>query len=54
MAVHANILAWRTPWADKPGDTVHWVTESQTRLKRLIMHTHKLANESFSSGGAGR
>ena len=51
MAVHSNILAWTIPWTDKPGDTVHRVTKSQTRLKRLIMHTHKLANESLSVVG---
>ena len=51
MAVHSNILAWTIPWTDKPGNTVHRVTKSQTRLKRLIMHTHKLANESLSEVG---
>ena len=51
MAVHSNILAWTIPWTDKPGDTVHRVTKSQTWLKRLIMHTHKLANESLSVVG---
>ena len=30
MAVHSNMLAWMIPWTDKPGDTVHRVTKSQT------------------------
>ena len=40
MATHSSILAWRIPmdrgtwWA-----TVHRVTNSQTQLKRLSMHT---------------
>ena len=40
MATHPSILAWRIPmdrgawWA-----TVHGVTKSRTRLKRLSMHT---------------
>ena len=31
MATHSSILAWRIPWADEPGDTVHRVIKSQTR-----------------------
>ena len=36
MATHSSILAWRIPWT---GETVHRVSKSQTRLKRLSMHT---------------
>ena len=32
MAVHSSILAWRIPWTEKPGATVHGVTKSRTRL----------------------
>ena len=34
MAAHSSILAWRTPWTEKPGvqPTVHGVAESWTRL----------------------
>ena len=41
MATHSSILAWRIPM-DRGAwrATVHKVTKSQTRLKRLITHTH--------------
>ena len=29
MATHSSILAWRTPWTEEPGETVHGVTESR-------------------------
>ena len=32
MAVHSSILAWRIPWTEKPGATVHGVTKSRTQL----------------------
>ena len=33
---HSSILAWRSPWTDELWlSTVHRVTKSQTRLKRL-------------------
>ena len=36
MATHSSILAWRIPWIEEPGGlTVHGVSRSQTRLKRL-------------------
>ena len=28
-----SILAWRIPWTEEPGELVHSVTKSQTRLK---------------------
>ena len=31
MATRSSVLAWRTPWTDEPGATVHGVAESQTR-----------------------
>ena len=37
MATHSSVLAWRILWTEEPGGlTVHGVTESQTRLKRLL------------------
>ena len=34
MATHSSILAWKTPWTEKPGGlhTVHEVTKSRTQL----------------------
>ena len=40
IATHSSILAWRIPWTEEPGATVHRVTKSQTWLKWLSMHTH--------------
>ena len=31
-ATHSSILAWRIPWTEEPGRTVHGVAKSQTRL----------------------
>ena len=39
-ATHSSILAWRIPRTEEPGGaTVHRVTKSRTRLKRLGTHT---------------
>ena len=40
---HSSILAWKTPWTEELEATVHGVTQSQTRLKRLsfITENHK-------------
>ena len=36
MPTHSSILAWRIPWTEEPGGaTVHGVTKSRARLKRL-------------------
>ena len=32
MAMHSSILAWEIPWTEEPGQLVHGVTKSQTRL----------------------
>ena len=32
MATRSSILAWRTPWMEEPGTTVHGVTKSRTQL----------------------
>ena len=32
MVIHSSIPAWRIPWTEKPGATVHKVAKSQTRL----------------------
>ena len=30
MANHSSTLAWRIPWTEEPGATVHGVTEADT------------------------
>ena len=39
MATRSSILAWRIPWAEKPGGShsVHRIAKSWTRLKRNIL-----------------
>ena len=32
MATHSSILAWRSPWTEELGTTVHGVTKSWTQL----------------------
>ena len=32
MATHSSTLAWKIPWTEEPGSTVHGVTKSRTRL----------------------
>ena len=32
MATYYSILAWRIPWIEEPGGTVHGVAKSWTRL----------------------
>jgi len=39
MAIHSSILAWRITWAEEPGGLVHRVVKSQTRLKRVSIHS---------------
>jgi len=31
-ATHSSILAWKIPWTEEPGATVHGVAKSWTRL----------------------
>ena len=33
VATHSSILAWRILWAEEPGELVHGVAKSLTRLK---------------------
>ena len=43
VVTRSSILAWRIPWAEESGEL--WfqrVTKSQTRLKPLSMHAHKI------------
>ena len=37
-----RILAWRTPWTVKSGRLQSIRSQSQTQLKRLSMHVHKI------------
>ena len=32
MATYSSVLAWRIPWTEEPGELVHGVAKSQTRL----------------------
>ena len=32
MATHSTTLAWRIPWTEEPGEPVHGVTKSLTRV----------------------
>ena len=48
MAPHSSTLAWKIPWASKPGKAaVHGVTEGQTRLSEFpfTFHFHALEKE---------
>ena len=40
MATHSIILAWRIPWAEKPGEVQSTGLQSQTRLKQLSIHAY--------------
>ena len=33
MVTHSNILAWRIPWTEKPGETGHQVSEELDRTQ---------------------
>ena len=45
IATHSNILALRTPWTEGPGGLESIGSQSQTRLKQLSMHAHKIYRE---------
>ena len=32
QATHSSILAWKIPWTEEPGTTVHGVAKSWTQL----------------------
>ena len=40
MATHSNTLAWRMPWTEETGRLQSIVSQSQTWLKWLSMHTN--------------
>ena len=45
-ATHSSILAWRLPSrAEEPGQLVHEVAKSQTRLKRLNTSAFMFSNK---------
>ena len=40
IATHSNILAWRSPWTEDPGEaTDHGATKSQTQLSDYVQHS---------------
>ena len=44
MATHSGTLAWKIPWAEKPG-RLHGVAKSQTRLSNFpFIATHVKEN----------
>ena len=41
MTTHSNILAWRIPGTEEPGQaTIHGVTKNQMQLSNYHTHTH--------------
>ena len=42
MATHSRILAWRIPWTEEPDGLWSIESQSQTRLKWLSTHAHRL------------
>ena len=47
MAIHSSTLAWKIPWAEKPGRLHYGVAEGQTRLSNFTFpcHFHALEKE---------
>ena len=52
MATHASILAWRIPWTEEPGATVHGVTKESDTTEGLNSNNEKIScfDESFILG----
>ena len=52
MATHASILAWRIPWTEEPGATVHGVTKESDTTEGLNSNNEKTScsDESFILG----
>ena len=50
MATHSSILAWRVPWSEGWWASVHSVTKSQTRLKRLSSSSGSKISKCWSLG----
>ena len=44
MATHSSVLAWRMPWTEEPGGLRSMASQSQTQLKRLSTHAHRVGN----------
>ena len=47
MTTHSSVLAWKIPWTEEPGATVHGVAKSQTRLSD--QHTEALIPSQFTT-----
>ena len=47
MAPHSSTLAWKIPWMEEPGVTVHGVAQSWTQLSdfTFTFHFHALEKE---------
>ena len=37
MATHSSILAWRTPWTEKPGGPSSWNSKELDMTERLTL-----------------
>ena len=48
MATHSSILAWRIPWSEEPGATVHRLTKSRYTEMTQNAHTHQVGSISIS------
>ena len=35
---HSSTLAWKIPWTEEPGSTIHGVPKSQTRLSNFTSY----------------
>ena len=50
MATHSSILAWRTPWAEKPVGLNPWGCRKLDKSDRLNNNSVSGAGSSFSAG----
>ena len=48
MATHSSILAWRSPWMEKPGDPSPWGHKELDTTERLYFHFLYLLVEALS------
>ena len=40
MAIHSSILAWETPWSEKPGRLQSKGSQESDMTEQLHMYTH--------------
>ena len=49
MATHSSILAWKTPWTEKPGRVQSVGSQSRTRLSNFTLLSHRHIKTFFFS-----